>query len=249
MVRKTTNGVLTLTGGATGTTGAGVNYWGGDYVNLNLSSAFPIDDTASRKITFSHALPVGRWRVFAAIFWTGTGRFQFRLNSRRSSPSYAAFQYGALYDLTDPTTADIYDLGTYTVPYGAPSNAVSAATSEFEFWATRLSGTGTMSVDGFVLVPMDNQAARTTTSVWLDSSEVGAGVIDAEADAAYMGTYGGALASQIPWKIAGGLPKVYPACTNTFWVIAGQTLQTSRTAISYTGSYWPRYLFVRPPTS
>jgi hypothetical protein len=203
----------------------------------------------------------GTYRVFARVRHSvGTDTITLQLRATTTPTSIVN-------DATTlPAGTEIrwVDLGLLQLPIGAdpvtdgPSGVeMGAAGVPLAFYAARTAGTGNLDIDVFVFMPADDKLAFIT---W---QQAGTGattyIVDGcEREQVYrVVTATGAVVSDAsPVELAGLLPYVSPGETNRVCFIqdvgsgsgvAGGDAKTSVTQI--TPYYWPRYLYVRPPTS
>lgn len=156
------------------------------------------------------------------------------------------------------------DLGTFAFPAGntnVPAGSVPGATLA-ELEVGRTSGTGHLDVDCFMLVPVGGPEVVAATSSTVSAAMMSPGetiYLDSEVDRVYFlnGSTAPAQVAGIPRT--GGLPFVHPSRANFMhWLsylghagyLGLSALNDSLTSSTVlTGTYHPRYLFVRPSAS
>ncbi|MCX4470442.1 hypothetical protein OOK41_09000 [Micromonospora sp. NBC_01655] len=149
------------------------------------------------------------------------------------------------------------DLGTIQYPYGADpvTDGVSGVEVPVQgirvsVFAQRVSGTGTLDIDLLMFVPADDAYAAVRVS---SDSGAAAGAIDAARTMVYaVGASGEIRPPQAPSQVAGRFPMLSPGVTNrVVWLADGAALADAAltSTSTLTPYYWPRYGYVRPPSS
>ncbi len=151
------------------------------------------------------------------------------------------------------TEFQMVNMGTVEIPerqvgYADP---LAPALPTFTFSSTRTSGTGTLSVDYFVFIPVDDE---TTTAVVTVPSVTPTPplVLDARQNQAYYAPSTGSpfIAAARASAIAGftqdgALPSMVPGVTNYLTYLRLGAVPLTKTSVLNV-SYWPRYLHLRP---
>lgn len=192
----------------------------------------------------------GTYRAFLRCRKNGTGTVFVNLVITNSSLSVVVAGDTEIPD----TVLRWRDLGLVQIPAGADPVAdgysgvpLTVGGMSWLISASRVTGSATLDLDAFVLVPADDRFALIK---WPSATVATEFIIDSAASRVYaLGSSGQVLAVQ-PVEIAGGLPMVTPGqAARVVWMLdAGSTSNagdsvTATTVI--TPHYWPRYLYVR----
>lgn len=152
------------------------------------------------------------------------------------------------------------DLGVVQIPHGydvaedLAGVAASARGINLFVQAQRVSGAGTLDLDVLLFVPADD---RLLLATWPETAGPTDFVVDSDRGGIYARGASAETYSTQPVEIEGGFPLVSPGATNRVYFIRDVGLTTSATGAgdnltgttSITGTYYPRYQHVRPPTS
>lgn len=261
--RLATNAGLPLGTDTTGVTGAGSSFWNGDYV----STSFATPTMVSRIVRSSPGLTsAGTYRVLARVVLSAAATCQLRAVREvqvSAIPTYYDAQVGASAEITN-TNPGFVDLGLFRVPFGTnnagPSSGLTMPSTLWSIQAARTTGAGALRTDGLLFLPqiMDDAVSNTTAvvtgggaSLLLPNTTVRLDADRGQATILNSSTLAEVQAGVPTWS--GTLPTVSPGCTNTLWWIpAGTAVNDPWPAVAstaFTGTYKPRYLFVRPATS
>jgi hypothetical protein len=158
------------------------------------------------------------------------------------------------------TNRIVVDLGltsisTYTDEQIGYSASSSAFLPGLGVYAQRVSGTGNLDWDYVVLVPADESQVQWGTTIVGTSYDV---VLDATRENVVTLTAGtpfdgSAIIFGAASSVAGGLPSIVPDQVNRFVFVEQDTVSAGPIDKTHTSSfslsYWPQYLFVRPASS
>lgn len=181
----------------------------------------------------------------------------------------AGSAYGPTVTVPPVANRFVMDLGLVTLESGSSFGRVgygpdnSTTSKILNIQASRESGTGTLSWDAVVLLPVaDFPEIRNVTSAdingyggsplvvdgLLGQVSVWSGAGDPSAGTTTLGAASGTTVS-----LVGGFPAVLPNATNRMYMLhtgtVGAGSHAKATAITVNYAYWPRYLFVRPVSS
>lgn len=240
---------VTLPGNDAAMSGSSSNYARCSFATVpasatRLSSGFPVSGTATVEAR-------GQYRVW--------GRFR---KSVAGDVIYVGFGYGSSasifngwVQLPQSTNLGYVDLGYMPVPAGADpvdfgyNSSLKALMSTIALFAYRQSGSGNFDTDFLLFMPADDRYGLidwpgTDVRYVADGIRTMAYPINSGQDT--VGTV------DVPAGIAGGLPMISPGVTNRIYMIRDVTSAVTdaignTTPIS--AYYWPRYQFVRPPTT
>lgn len=169
---------------------------------------------------------------------------------------------GQTVTLASTTDRRYADLGVVSLPSGADPRTEGysgllwpASGASLAVQAERVSGSGNLDMDVLVFVPCDDRACYVS---W-PSSLTGYGVLDGVKEMAYEqstdtpGTGPGPIGDSLGIPVAGTFPMLSPGVTNRIYVLPNIGTTGSQDSITdsvdVTAVYWPRYLYVRPPSS
>lgn len=237
---------------------------GSNYVRVS----FATDITLANRINFTQ-YPVGspttayrgRYRAFLRYRKSVAGdviRVRLRWGGFNASDSIQ----GQIVTLAASTERRYADLGVVSLPPGTdpmregysgllwPASGVAAALQ-----AERLSGAGTLDLDALVFVPADERSCYVSWPAAL----TGYGVVDGIAEMAYeqstdsAGTGPGPIGDALAIPVIGLFPTLSPGVTNRVYALQNIGITGAQDAIGdsveVNATYWPRYLYVRPPSS
>jgi len=252
MARVATNAAFgTLGTDTTGTTGAGTGYWNGDYISVSFATNASM---VTRATISQPTLAAGTYRILARVAETsGSSTYSLRV-IRQDLDTGASITWV-------PDGSGTLDLGLFRFPFGTHDmGAVDGhtilndpANQPWYLQARRLTGAGSLRIDGLLWVPtiMDDAVSNSTALVERPTFPgVAPGtVIDAESDQGYVRSSGGAVTDSLPFVGSGSLPWVVPGCTNHLWWVTQPATADSTDTLPFTATYKPRYLFVRPVSS
>lgn len=199
------------------------------------------------------ATVAGTYRVFVYLRRSdATSVF----NVRGRPSTFSTVPPGPTVKLPLTTQRRLVDLGTMTfgVPgrltgYGSTENSGTAARLRIE--AERVSGSGAIDWDHFLLVPADRQLLIAKSSSTTPQCHTVDGVTETAFSHAAGDPVTGAGTIGAVDQVAGGFPMVNPGVANiyTFLYQAGDESNTVSSSTTVAASYWPRYLHVRPVSS
>ena len=162
--------------------------------------------------------------------------------------------------VTLPATASPVhvDLGLARIPFGqdVPGDGysgvpVSTQGDYFGWRAQRAAGSGSLDFDYLLLVPADDRLAIITWAA-SDVATPAKQIIDGPNETIYAVSAGGQIVPTHAASLAGGFPMISPGVTNRIVFVREVTPSVTDTIGATTaigGSYWPRYLYVKPPTT
>lgn len=227
--------------------------------------SFATDATMATRLSGSApaSLPAGKYKVLVRVARTDTSStFAMRFGQ---SVAFS-YRYGdtAVMDRA-PSTANGHatwvDLGEFQHPFGhnAPRGQEGfAATPDVAFQAQRLTGAGSMSVDAFLLVPVDSNDTIQSKTLFAEFNLFGIdvnggyGVFDADEEAVWAFSQFGVAANGTVSESVGKFPTAIPGAVNTlhmlqqvnarrpFFNADTPDLITASTVLTI--SYHPRYL-------
>lgn len=197
------------------------------------------------------------------------GRYRVYLRYRNSNvsdtihvrllwgPSDATIANSQATTATTTNSARRYlDLGDVQIPAGYDPVADLSGTQRaaqgiyLAVQAQREAGSGTLDFDALLLVPSDDRMALVS---WAGFTGPDYAWLDGVTDSVYATTSAGALVSQQQPVATAGLPMVSPGVTNRIYVVADVNPEAASDSLSTTltivGSYLPRYLSVRGPST
>lgn len=167
----------------------------------------------------------------------------------------SAFALGAAVSIPGPLAGTNYAviyLGLVQIPLGADPVAKQDGTSltvDGVGLQVRcgLSGSGNLGIDYLLFMPADDRMGIVSEGTGVAGADT---VLDANANAIWTRTSGGAVASvDAQSAMVGGFPALTPNVTNRVTFRPLPTTSTSpyiSTTVAVTVTYHPRYLFVRP---
>jgi hypothetical protein len=137
--------------------------------------------------------------------------------------------------------------GLDPVSNGPSGSELVVAGVPFEFWASRVSGSGQLQCDYFLFMPADDRLSLVN---WGASSPT-TFVYDGYARGVYGLDTFGQVTDTLTSYHTGDVPMITPGVTNRICYINETTLNPPvqdhvSTTITINVSYWPRYLYVRP---
>lgn len=243
----------TLPGADAAMSGSGSNYARVSFATdpsliVRLSTASTSWVAASRDVR-------GTYRVLARTRKSVAGdtiQLQLRYNANGLTVTNTAAT------LSSSTNIRYSDLGLITLPAGADpvydllsGTELPAVAANFSILASRgAGGSGNLDLDFLLFVPADDCLALVT---WGRSGGPDTYVLDSSIPAAYS-MLSGAVYSDPPMSIVGGVPMVSPNVTNRVYFVRNvnttdTTTDSKASTNAVTASYFPRYLAVRPLAS
>ena len=209
------------------------------------------------------SLPAGKYKV---LVWISRSDTSSTFAMRFGQSVAFSYRYGdtAVMDRAASTAtghATWVDLGDFQHPFGhnAPKGQEGfAATPDVAFQAQRLSGSGSMSVAGFLLVPLDSSDTIQSRTLFAEFNLFGIdvnggyGVFDADEEAVWAFSQFGVAANGTVAEVQGKYLTAIPGAVNTlhllqqvnarrpFFNADSSDLITATTALTI--SYHPRYL-------
>lgn len=134
---------------------------------------------------------------------------------------------------------------------GLSGTLLAIAGGTFGIDAQRVSGSGNIDMDCVVFVPADDRLALVK---WSFNSGPDKFILDSTRAMAYALNSSSQIRPEQPMPVMGGTPVVSPGATNRITFIgnvgtAGIVTDDKTDTFTVTGSYYPRYLYVRPVSS
>lgn len=225
--------------------GAGTNNWAQCTFSTSTSmvsrigGSFPSSPTVDAR---------GTYRVYLRCQSTGGASIAVRLLFENVfvTPAVAV-----------PSTLGYVDLGQVQVPFGPDpvhhglSGVELVPTSvSVNLYAQRLSGSGNLNLDHLLFMPADDRFALIG---WPDGgTNVRAGVIDSAHEMMYtIETATDNIDGAGTHTMVGGYPMISPGSNRLFFIRHVGTVAPvyQFESVDIEGSYWPRYLYVRPATT
>ena len=258
MVRTATNAGFSLGTDASNATGLGTSYWNGDAVSVSFATA-TMATRASATVTLPAA---GTYRVIARMGLSADATVNMKVSRKvltTTAPTYTTVQTG---DTKQITTASLspsnLDMGLFRVPFGNTEVGDTIATTTYwDVQAERTSGAGSLRIDGLLFIPVDMDGAKGNrwgiTSALGETSPYGTSTLRIDGETERVTFLDGSAYTELSsgaFHLTGGFPMVAPNCSNTIWVLAnGYAGITTGSSMSFSASYLPRYLYVRPSTT
>lgn len=247
-------------------TGASVSdtaYIGGNYRSVSFATNAAMETRISGQAPAT--VPAGTYKVLVRVARSDTdSTFAMRFGQ---SVAFS-YRYGDTVFMRRAASsaaghATWVDLGEFTHPWGhnAPAGQEGfAATPNVSLQAQRLSGSGALRVDAFLLVPVSTTAARDCKTLFADfpvfgiDANGGWGVFDGDTESVWgFNQFAVAAAGMVP-ELAGQFPAAIPGAVNTLHMLQqvngrkpffGSDTSDSITATSVlTISYLPRLLYI-----
>lgn len=250
-----------LTQGLDTTTGADATMSGGSRSRITFATNTFQDRLSGTFPSASSPAPAenrGTYRILARVQSTVTATYELSITPNAATGT----QY-----VVNPE-ARIIDLGLFSYGAASPTSPGNDSTpmtltnvqSNFYFRARRISGSGSLDVDYFLAVPVDERYA--TWGVALAGDSAAQVVVDSYNHAIYPAVNPTGAAPELslvasPPAFTGVYPHIPPGDSRLVIVqtlVAGETAGVGlANAISATMNvsihYWPRYLNVRPATT
>ena len=258
MVRTATNAGFSLGTDASNATGLGTGYWNGDAVSVSFATA-TMATRASATVTLPAA---GTYRVIARMGLSADATVNMVVSRKvltTTAPTYTTVQTGDTKQITTATlTPSNLDMGLFRVPFGNTEVGDTIATTTYwDIQAERTSGAGNLRIDGLLFIPVDMDGAKGhrwgITSAVGTTAPYGSATIRVDAETERLSFMDGSTYTEHSsgaMSLTGGFPMVAPNCSNTIWSLAnGYAGITTASSMSFSASYLPRYLYVRPSTT
>lgn len=215
------------------------------------------------------AVPPGRYKVLGRVIRSDTtSTFATRLGVTTGF----SFVYGDTVPLTWGTSAADHaayvDLGVFRLPQGNPLLDLTGeadVTPVVDWQAQRTSGAGTLRLNGLLLLPVDDDEART---LFVDYPALAPSAVltdeyhDADLDVVYSRLLpSGVLASMDTPGLQGGFPRLAPGRQNVLHFVEQTSTSRARTAggtdapdrvgttVFVEASYHPRWLYIGDGTA
>lgn len=243
----TVTGATDGTGGGASPSGAGSNSSATTFVTNTMTpvrlstSAFPTTPSVDVR---------GTYRVFARVRpATAGGIFTIKLEH-----GVRAIQNKTVTTAVSTTTYTMVDLDLVQLPEGidpitdGPGGATLAVVGvPLKLYAQRISGSGNLNWDCLVFVPADDRLCFVSWGTTAPTSFV----LDGISRTIYGVDGSGRIADIGQTGFAGDFPSISPGITNRLVYLNDTSPNPSSadavsTTVSLTGSYWPRYMSVRP---
>ena len=206
--------------------------------------------TAAKKLALS-----GTYRIYAAVRRSGTS------SDISLQVVYSTLSSGSMVATQKTASRQIVDLGliqlgptTDSIGYGA-SNGFDATNGTLYFVASRTSGAETLDWDCVFAIPADEEThghSNVLLVAPVDGFLVDSGnenMVPVVGDPFTTGYVGVPATNPV---VTGGWLHVKPNQTNRFYVLMHSQIghvSTVGLSATFAGSYWPRYLHVRPATT
>ena len=184
---------------------------------------------------------------------SGTGRYHVVAGLRRSDNTSAIrVQRGAAYTGDVPAAAVTTALTTSRqyvylgiLPLDGPTGSTMAS-SGLPLQAARDSGAGTLDWDLVFLIPADERSMFWTGLS--ESPSTATTIINGETETAFWWDSGGKFQPNYIGQVSGGFPVVVPGKTNRVYLLRWEStgVSTLPGGDSWSVSYYPKYLMVRP---
>jgi hypothetical protein len=196
----------------------------------------------------------GTYRVFLRHRKSVAGDVvKVRLRAFHSGLSIA----GDTFTLAADANLHWQDLGLWQIPLGgAPAEdgysgtAHSVAGMALSVDAERTSGSGNLDMDALAFVPADDRLAMVR---WPALGNTDQHILDPAISQIYGLNAAGAVATDPPAKLAGGLPFISPNVTNRVFFLQDVGTEGSTDSVTETTEvtpyYFPKYAYVRPATT
>lgn len=210
-------------------------------------------------------LPAGKYKVLVRVGRTDINT-TFGLRLEQGAAPYEAAGDTVLMDRAPSTAAHFtwVDLGAFTFPRGhaAPEGQNGTPSAPYiALGASRLSGTGQLRLDAFLLVPLDVEGGIEVRTLFVEfpllgiPASNGYAVFDGDTEAAW-GFNGDGTAANMPTEMQGQFPIAVPGAANVLHLLqqvngrqpGGGTNPDASDAIGRTTavtiSYHPRWLWI-----
>lgn len=198
----------------------------------------------------------GRYRVFLRYRKSVAGdAINVRLGWGLTGGTASIFNTTAATAST--TVVTLLDLGDIQIPQGfdpvydgVSGSELVAVGNDIRVQAERTSGTGNLDFDFLLFVPSDQE----TGIVKFPNGGSDAWVLDAASGNVHNRSVADAVVSDELAEVSSpGWPHLSPAQTNRIFVVyevnPGLPYSITQNLFGWDISYWPRYLYVRPPTT
>lgn len=240
------------------TTGAGTGYVSGDYRRISFATNTALTNRlAGAPFVFPATMPPGKYRVLVRVSRTDTtSRFTMRLRQQISVlvPDVfgPAVPFGGAVTSPAVNRAAWVDLGVFSWPTNLPPDDAQFALPQgpsISFEAGRASGSGSLDVDVFMLIPVPDNSESVRSLISFGPNAGDKIVVDGDGE--YVGFPGYVVG---PDSVSGAFPMLRPDGENSLYYVE-QTLAEqgngtfndsdvlTRSSV-VTVSYRPRWLYL-----